>query len=214
MVSLSAGSSGHVGGALGLSGLLAALAGCTFLQMQAPGGAVGSDASAFMPWSLSQVHVGPAEADGAGVNEVVLTETSPEMDRAVPSIARPAATPRQDRTERSVQPAQAGTLMRSASFIVKLRGEPIIDEIIANCRSDRAAAEALWLDWSEGDAVFSGMTLQSCSYSGELILDAEITDGPQGLESAVDALLSRIRDHGSVAYADPDFTAFPGASGE
>lgn len=214
MASLTAGQSRHVGGALGLGGLLAALAGCTFLQMQVP--STGSGASSFMPWSLTQAHSGPeAEPSAADpTEEIALSGTEGERDLASARVARPEAAPRPRSVERAAQPAQAATQTRQAAFIVKLRGEPMIDEVISNCRSDRAAADALWQNWSEGDEVFSGMTLESCSYSGELILGAEITAGPQGTEAGVDALLSRIRNHGSVAYADPDFTAFPGATGE
>lgn len=213
MASLTAGQSRHVGGALGLGGLLAALAGCTFLQMQAPSG---SGSGSFMPWSLTQVHTLPeAEpplAEPAG--EIAMSGSERERDLTSERVARPEAAPRPRAVERAAQPAQATTQTRQAAFIVKLRGEPMIDEVISNCRSDRAAADALWQDWSTGDEVFAGMTLESCSYSGELILGAEIIAGPQGAEAGVDALLSRIRNHGSVAYADPDFTAFPGTSGE
>ena len=109
-----------------------------------------------------------------------------------------------------VLPAQATTIEpagEAVDFIVKVKDVEAIDQAIAMCRRDLEKAQAMFGDWAASDAVFSGMQLVGCSYSGELIVRQALTAVPAGGERQVDALLERIRGHENVAYADPDFTA-------
>ena len=109
-----------------------------------------------------------------------------------------------------VLPAQATTTEpagESVDFIVKLKDVAAVDQAIKMCRRDLEEAQAMFGDWAAGDAVFSGMQLVGCSYSGELILRQALAAAPAGGERQVDGLLERIRGHENVAYADPDFTA-------
>lgn len=109
------------------------------------------------------------------------------------------------------QTVQAETYpVRRADFIVKFRANSSIDEVISTWRRDREAARARFETWAASDPLFSQMDVSGCSYSGELILSTEIGGGPLPVEAEVDALIERIRNHGAVAYADPDFTAHPG----
>lgn len=106
--------------------------------------------------------------------------------------------------------AQATTIEpagEAVDFIVKVKDVAAIDAAIAMCRRDLEKAQSMFGDWAAGDAVFSGMQLVGCSYSGELIVRQALTAAPAGGERQVDVLLERIRDHENVAYADPDFTA-------
>lgn len=123
----------------------------------------------------------------------------------------PVPPPQASTTPPQPRPVQAETFpVRRADFIVKFRANPSIDEVISTWRRDRDAARAYFQTWAAGDPLFSQMEVSGCSYSGELILSTDIGGGPLPAEAEVDALVERIRAHGAVAYADPDFTAHPG----
>jgi hypothetical protein len=142
-----------------------------------------------------------------------VAEAAPEPSGIRPATVqtapvRPAQT---NTTPPQPQSVQAETFpVRRADFIVKFRANPSIDEVISTWRRDRDAARARFETWASGDPLFSQMEVSGCSYSGELILSTEIGGGPLPAEAEVDALVGRIRAHGAVAYADPDFTAHPG----
>ena len=138
------------------------------------------------------------------------TIRDPEPARVEPAIAQP----QQVRPQPPAQPTpvQAESYpVRRADVIVKFRADPAIDQVISTWRRDRASAEAAFAAWAAADPLFSQMTIAGCSYSGELILSKEIGGGVVPAEAEVDTLTEQIRAHSAVAYADPDFTAHPGA---
>lgn len=113
----------------------------------------------------------------------------------------------------TVMPAQAAT-GGEASFIVKIRGHDEVDDLISTWRRDQAAAKAAFEDWSQGRGVLGELDLTGCSYSGELILTRRFGEDEVMTRAHVSDLLEQIRALDAVAYADPDFTAYPGAQGK
>lgn len=207
----------HFGGTLGLAGLAATLLGCTFLAANGPG----AEAQAWWPMPTRHMEVEPLldEDPDAGLEATVDANLSPSLTPAERPIAPqpPISIPEPQIVDESplVVPAQAKTLRpMQATFIVKFKPDPAIDDVIANWRRDREGALAQFASWAEGDPVFGDMTLEGCSYSGELLLSRKIEAPLSGPQSLVSALTNDIRSHGAVAYADPDFTAHPGGTAE
>lgn len=223
----------HLGGLLGAGSLMLVLAGCAFLQSYQH-----ETRSDFISLPASSALVVPEPGDGPPVAELGTPPVQAEppmaemvpLDQPVPIVEPPAlpeiVEPAILQTEQvavappparpapppGLRPAQAETFpVRRAEFIVKFRANDAIDDVIATWRRDRAGAEATFAEWAASDPLFSQMTIAGCSYSGELILATEVGGGPLPAEAEVDALIQRIRSHSAVAYADPDFTAHPGA---
>lgn len=106
-------------------------------------------------------------------------------------------------------PAQAAT-GGEASFIVRIKGEEAVDALIKTWRRDRDAAKAAYETWAQGRGIFGELELTGCSYSGELILTRRFAEDEVMTRSRVSDMLENLRAKETVAYADPDFTAFPG----
>lgn len=201
----------HFGGVLGGGGLAIVAAGCAFLQSQ--------QASAFWPLPVAatanlerqETAATPADID-APVAVPAIVQAAPQSSLAEQPDVLPASAPptlAAVREARQGPPAATGPT-QPATFIVKFRETPQIDDVIANWRRDKEAAKAIFSTWSADDPVFSSMTIEDCSYSGELILQADIPAAPATARQSVNDILGRIRGHSAVAYADPDFTAQPG----
>lgn len=116
-------------------------------------------------------------------------------------------------TPGKVIPAQAAT-GGEASFIVKVKGHPEIDELARTWRRDQPAARRAFEEWSQGRGILGELELTGCSYSGELILTRRFAEDEVMTRASVNAVLEKIRSVESVAYADPDFTAYPGTEGK
>ncbi len=157
----------HHGGVVGLAGLMATLAGCSWLATTEPG-----QDRLWIPLQLSQME-------------------NPD----------------------TVMPAQAAT-GGEASFIVKIKGHPPVDDLIRTWRRDQAAARLAFEEWSQDRGILSELDLTDCSYSGELILTRRFAEDEVMTRASVSAVLEKIRSADSVAYADPDFTAYPGTEGK
>lgn len=208
----------HYGGTLGLAGLAATLLGCAFLAANGPG----AEAQAWWPMPTLHVDVEPILEADAPAEELDVEVSADATLSPTPSDTRspsqpPVSIPEPPIIDETpvVVPAQAETLRpMQATFIVKFKPDPAIDDVIANWRRDREGAIAQFANWAEGDPVFGDMTLEGCSYSGELLLSRKIEAPLSGPQSLVTALTNDIRSHGAVAYADPDFTAHPGGTAE
>ncbi|MEM6666051.1 MAG: hypothetical protein AAF638_06565, partial [Pseudomonadota bacterium] len=149
----------------------------------------------------------PVELRGVTVDPLPRPAPPPQIREVV--IAAPEPDPP------VIRPAQAETYKPvEATFIVKFKPDPAIDDVIAGWRMDREAAKAGFEAWASGDPVFGDMTLEGCSYSGELLLARRVEAPTSSPRQLVSALTSDIRGHSAVAYADPDFTAHPGTSSE
>ncbi|MEM9739744.1 MAG: hypothetical protein AAF829_07725 [Pseudomonadota bacterium] len=210
----------HFGGFLGGGGLALVAAGCAFLQA--------NQASVIWPMPLATMAEIEREIDkmepavaGDSVEpskEVVVQAPDAlpqEPERITPASGPPTlAPPPSIAPARQVSPppatAKTDGPFQPATFIVKFKENDAIDDIIANWRRDREAAEATFSSWAAGDPIFSAMVVVGCSYSGELILEASVPAAPSAARARVTALVNEIRAHSAVAYADPDFTAQPG----
>lgn len=218
-------SGNHFGGLLGGGGLAIVAAGCLFLQAQQAGpswtvptsasGGIEGEANRtgppidFVPprsmtfSDLPDAPVEPVDRTSLQNEPDIIAASGPPTIAPVPSF-QPARQP---------VPAQgAGEPVQPATFIVKFKESDAIDEVIANWRRDRDAAEAAYAAWAEDDPLFSMMDVVGCSYSGELILEASVPAAPAAARARVNALVDLIRAHSAVAYADPDFIAQPGLS--
>ncbi|MEO0465711.1 MAG: hypothetical protein AAF216_04145 [Pseudomonadota bacterium] len=193
------GSSVHYGGVLGVAGLAVTLAGCAYIATTASAQSV-----SLMPIrSMEQITV---PATGPLVEAIDEAPSPPQVKPA--SLETPVQT-----VEPAPEPATAETMTDvRATFIVKFKPDPAIDDVIANWRSNREAALARFAGWAADDPLFSEMTLEGCSYSGELLLARSLSVQSTGARGAVSTLTGDIRSHSAVAYADPDFTAHPGKS--
>ncbi len=110
----------------------------------------------------------------------------------------------------TVLPAQAAT-GGEASFIVKIKGDEAVDAVVKTWRRDEQAARADFDSWSEGRGILEELELTGCSYSGELILTRRFSEDEVMSRTRVSEILESIRAADKVAYADPDFTAYPGS---
>ncbi len=108
-----------------------------------------------------------------------------------------------------LMPAQLET-GGEARFIVKIEDVPEVDDIVETYRRDPAAAREAFRQWASGQTGLSGLRLESCSYSGELVLSHPFADDQPNTRMARDRILTRIRSNPNVAYADPDFVASTG----
>ncbi len=215
----------HFGGLLGGGGLAIVAAGCAYLQAQQANAAwplpVIATAGMERPSQPGEADIDTTPAPGttglappapsakpsalpptslAGEPDIIPSSAPPTL--AEPAVIQPA---RQPQGEVAVDGAT-----QPATFIVKFKENDAIDEVIANWRRDRPAARAAFVGWAEGDPLFSNMQVVGCSYSGELILEAEIPAGPSAARAGVARLIEEIRAHDAVGYADPDFIAQPG----
>lgn len=231
----------HFGGLLGGGGLAILAAGCAYLQAQQAStvwqmpvaATAGLDQEDKAPAkAASQVPATVITETATPVAEpvpVAVTQkpalpapdsTSSEDRRAMFAATGSAALepPTQAQTARQLQTQSREAALgeeapkQAATFIVKFKANEAIDNVIASWRRDKAAAEATFAQWAEGDAVFGDMRIVGCSYSGELILETRVPAGPGAARAGVDRVLTAIRGHASVSYADPDFTAQPGRS--
>lgn len=212
----------HFGGLLGGAGLAIVALGCAFLQAEQAGSSLtvptiastGMQREApradrpedlFLPptMTLSEVPDAPAPLSSIENEPDIIAASGPLTIATAPSL-QPARQP--------VPTPDAGEPVQPATFIVKFRETDAIDEVIANWRRDRDAAEAAYAAWAQDDPLFSTMEVVGCSYSGELILEASVPAAPAAARARVGALVDLIRGHSAVAYADPDFTAQPGLS--
>ena len=105
-----------------------------------------------------------------------------------------------------LMPAQL-TTGGEARFIVKIEDVDAIEDIVAQYRRDPAEARKAFRQWAAGQTGLSGLRLESCSYSGELVLSHIFADDQPNTRAARDRVLTRIRSNPNVAYADPDFVA-------
>lgn len=180
-------SGAHLGGVLGAAGLALTLVGCAFIANRQAG------PTAFLP-SVSRAPAALEAQHPAG-----------EGVEAPPGVTPASEAPETPPPEAAQTPAPG-----HADFIVKFKDAAAIDDTLAHCRRNRAAAEAYFREWASKEAPFEAMELTGCSYSGELLLRYAFAPGAPIGEAQVDRLLARIRAHENVAYADPDFTAYPG----
>lgn len=212
----------HFGGLLGGVGLAIVTAGCAFLQAQqaGPSWTVPTIASPGMEREAPQADtpedlVPPRTMTLGEVSDASVPLSSLENEPDIIVASGPptiAPAPSLQPARQPVPTPDAGEAVRPATFIVKFRENDAIDEVIANWRRDRDAAEAAYAAWAQGDPLFSTMDVVGCSYSGELILEASVPAAPAAARARVGALVDLIRGHSAVAYADPDFTAQPGLS--
>ncbi len=106
-------------------------------------------------------------------------------------------------------PAQTTTVEQpAATFIVRFKNEPRLDEICKNFRRDRAGSRAKFTSWSASHPELNGLVLASASYSGEIVLALPQNDPHNRTPQQV---LSAIKGMDNLAYADVDAIAHPGA---
>ncbi|MEN0002125.1 MAG: hypothetical protein AAF940_14680 [Pseudomonadota bacterium] len=111
--------------------------------------------------------------------------------------------------EPEILPAQAQTSVQpAATFIVRFRDEPALDEVCKSFRRDYSGAQARYNAWAAGQPALAGLQLSSASYSGELILALPQND-PYN-RSAQD-VLNALRSMSNLAYAELDSNAYPSA---
>lgn len=95
----------------------------------------------------------------------------------------------------------------AATFIVRFKNEPMIDEICKNYRRDTHAAEAKFAAWSAKYPALQGLTLSRASYSGEIILALPKNDPNSRTPSQV---LKALKGLDNLAYAEIDAVAQTG----
>lgn len=114
-------------------------------------------------------------------------------------------------TEPEILPAQAITAAQpAATFIVRFRDEPTLEEVCKSFRRDQTAAQAKYQAWAASQPALAGLQLRSASYSGELILALPQND-PYN-RSAQD-VLNALRGLNNLAYAELDSNAYANAGG-
>ncbi|MDJ0921812.1 MAG: hypothetical protein QNI84_11845 [Henriciella sp.] len=113
--------------------------------------------------------------------------------------------------EPEVLPAQAMTSVQpAATFIVRFRDEPALEDVCKSFRRDYNGAQAKYQAWASGRPALAGLYLSSASYSGELILALPQNDpynrSPQDV-------LTALRGLNNLAYAELDSNAYANAGG-
>lgn len=92
----------------------------------------------------------------------------------------------------------------AATFIVKLRDEPRFTMISKTFRRDGVAARKVFDGWCDDHPQFDGLTLESASYSGELVIGLPARDA----RTASD-VLTAFRALDNLVYAELDVMAHP-----
>ena len=111
--------------------------------------------------------------------------------------------------QKATLPAQVVTVNSpAATFIVRFKNEPEVDEICKMFRRDGDGARAKFSTWRAGYPQLAGLTLASASYSGEMILALPSNDPAR--RSPVE-VLAKIKTMNNLAYAELDEIAHPSA---
>lgn len=199
-------SSPHLGGPLGLAGLV--------VMITAAGGLA----------LVASSDVGREETRPLKAEAALDAPSSPDTD--APPAGEPEAQYRPQSAPRvSIQSAPTLPAIpplgakaappRGAHFIVRLKGDPILDDLARVFRRDADAAKRAFQDWAADNPDFACMSLTDVSYSGELILRCEdCEDSVDASPSAVKAFRDRLQGVDSVRYADPDYQARPEGGSE
>ncbi|MHA7898235.1 MAG: hypothetical protein ACX94B_00115 [Henriciella sp.] len=103
---------------------------------------------------------------------------------------------------RPVLPAEAVQVSdAAATFIVRFKNEPEVDQMARNFRRDEAGTRAAFRNWANAHKQLEGLHLVRASYSGELILALPMDD-PAG-RSPADVIAS-LETIDNLAYAEID----------
>jgi hypothetical protein len=111
-----------------------------------------------------------------------------------PAVSQPAITV-----------AQANLVnAHAATFIVRFKNEPELEQVCRNFRRDEAGTRAAYKAWAAQHAPLRGLELVRASYSGELILGLPADD--QSGRSARD-VIAALETLDNLAYAEIDSMA-------
>ena len=106
---------------------------------------------------------------------------------------------------------QAGTVVKpAATFIVRIKNDPVITDICRTYRRDTPAAIAKFTRWQASHPATRGLTLEQASYSGDIVLGLPANDPMRRTPQAV---LASLRSMANVAYADINDAAYPSREG-
>jgi hypothetical protein len=219
----------HFGGPMGLAGLalLAGAAGIVIYDGTQNGNNATPTSVSGEPGTSTQI---PTDADPdprpdidvpivpkPPIGEPEDPETPPETpvaDRPImdkPTEVTPRPAPVKPQTAPPEKPMKPAALERAeATFIVRIKGAPEIDEAARLFRKDRAAAEKAFEKYQAETPSLKGLRLVGASYSGELKLAYDFEPGVSPTRAEVRKVQKRIMAVDGVAYADPDYIAHPG----
>lgn len=108
-----------------------------------------------------------------------------------------------------MMPAHATTVERPrATFIVRFSDEPILEDVCKTFRRDGVTARKKFNDWAASRPQMSGLSLQSASYSGEILVALPQND-PQG--RTPNQVLAALQTMENLEYAEVDSIAHPSA---
>ncbi|MEM7327862.1 MAG: hypothetical protein AAF437_03920 [Pseudomonadota bacterium] len=123
----------------------------------------------------------------------------------LPAWSQPAS------AQQSVAVGQAGLISAAAAtFIVRFKNEPALDQVCRNFRRDEAGTRQAYESWAAQHEQLSGLKLVRASYSGELILALPAND-PAG-RSARD-VIAALESIPNLAYAEIDSMASASSGG-
>ncbi|MEM9179248.1 MAG: hypothetical protein AAGA89_06030 [Pseudomonadota bacterium] len=107
--------------------------------------------------------------------------------------------------QQSVAISQSGLITASAAtFIVKFRNEPVLEQVCRNFRRDEAGTRKAFQAWAAQHPQLKGLQLVRASYSGDIILALPAND-PEG-RTARD-VIAALESLPNVAYAEIDSMA-------
>lgn len=109
-----------------------------------------------------------------------------------------------------VQNPAVSTAQPAATFIVRVKDDPVITSICRSYRRDEDSAQAQFKSWQASHPETHGLTLEGASYSGEIILGLPAADRYNRTSRDV---LAALRNMDSVAYAEIDEEAHPSGEG-
>lgn len=92
----------------------------------------------------------------------------------------------------------------AATFIVRFKNEPELEQVYRNFRRDEAGTRAAYNQWATAHPQLRGLQLVRASYSGELILALPKND-PAG--RSVSDVIAALETIDSLAYAEVDSIA-------
>lgn len=108
-------------------------------------------------------------------------------------------------SQQAITVAQANAInAHAATFIVRFKNEPELEQVCRNFRRDEAGTRAAYKTWAAQHAPLQGLVLVRASYSGELILALPAND--QAGRSARD-VIAALETLDNLAYAEIDSMA-------
>ena len=117
----------------------------------------------------------------------------------MPAWSQPAS------SQQAITVAQANLVnAHTATFIVRFKNEPELEQVCRNFRRDEAGTRAAYRAWAAQYAPLRGLELVRASYSGELILALPAND--QSGRSARD-VIAALETLDNLAYAEIDSMA-------